>query len=349
MNVAHHLERELQREDAGVLRLVFFQDVCLDGPADRAERCLTDGGGLGVVRRATVFGLELGKLLVNRGVQKHRQEDGGGSGDGHGDGRGWRAQVEPLVQNAHVIEGGDADARLTDLSVDVWPFIRVLAVERHGVEGSRQAVNRLALAQEVEPRVGLRWASFAGKHSLGLFATSLERKGPCGVGESPREILTHEPTHAVTVGAVLRQCDSRNWKSARARIGEGLLDFLPSDAVCEGVAAVGVLHRVPFLERSLRRRIEGAGQSVSGLLEGVIGRLAENRCGGIDGLQSIGAIGLSVDPAVVAAHSVRDVAEVAETAGRMMRRCGGGIELGVGNLAGVCAARGSSTAAISAR
>ena len=59
-----------------------------------------------------------------------------------------------MVQDAHVVEGRDAD---TDSPIfpDVWAVIQVLAVERHGVEGGRQPVNRLTLAQEVEARIGL--------------------------------------------------------------------------------------------------------------------------------------------------------------------------------------------------
>ena len=61
-----------------------------------------------------------------------------------------------------------------------------------------------------------------------------------------------------------------------------------SDAVGEGVAVASASSH-----SSLRRRIE-ALTSVSSLPRRPH---SPNRCGGVDGLQSIGAIGLSVDPA----------------------------------------------------
>jgi hypothetical protein len=38
LDVAHHAQREFGREDAGVLRLVFLQDVGLHGAAHRLQR-----------------------------------------------------------------------------------------------------------------------------------------------------------------------------------------------------------------------------------------------------------------------------------------------------------------------
>jgi hypothetical protein len=38
LDVAHHAQRELGAEDAGVLRLVFLQDVRLHGAAHGGER-----------------------------------------------------------------------------------------------------------------------------------------------------------------------------------------------------------------------------------------------------------------------------------------------------------------------
>ena len=49
LHVAHHLQRELGREDAGVLRLVLLEDVGLDRAAHRAQRLGLDPRvGLGV-------------------------------------------------------------------------------------------------------------------------------------------------------------------------------------------------------------------------------------------------------------------------------------------------------------
>jgi hypothetical protein len=42
LNVAHHLQREFGREDAGVLALVFLQDVGLHRAAHGRQRPFTD-------------------------------------------------------------------------------------------------------------------------------------------------------------------------------------------------------------------------------------------------------------------------------------------------------------------
>jgi hypothetical protein len=54
LDVAHHLEAELGREDAGVLALVLLQDVGLHGAAHGRHRPRLDLGGLVVGRVALV-------------------------------------------------------------------------------------------------------------------------------------------------------------------------------------------------------------------------------------------------------------------------------------------------------
>ena len=44
LDIAHHLHRELGREDTGILRLVFLQDIRLHRPANRRERPFLDLG-----------------------------------------------------------------------------------------------------------------------------------------------------------------------------------------------------------------------------------------------------------------------------------------------------------------
>ena len=83
LDVAHHLEAELGREDAGVLALVLLQDVGLHGAAHRGERPLADLLGLVVGRLAAVVGAELGELLVDRGVEEHREDRRRRPVDGH--------------------------------------------------------------------------------------------------------------------------------------------------------------------------------------------------------------------------------------------------------------------------
>jgi len=67
-------ERELGGENAGVLALVFFQDVGLHGAAHVGQHPFLDLGDLGVGRLAAVVGLELVDVLVDGGVHEHRQD-----------------------------------------------------------------------------------------------------------------------------------------------------------------------------------------------------------------------------------------------------------------------------------
>jgi hypothetical protein len=68
------LQRELGREDAGVLALVFLQDVGLHRAAHVGEHPVLDLGGLVGGRLAAVVGLELVEVLVDGGVHEHRQD-----------------------------------------------------------------------------------------------------------------------------------------------------------------------------------------------------------------------------------------------------------------------------------
>jgi hypothetical protein len=83
LNVAHHLEGEFGGKNAGILPLVLFQDVCLH----RATHMLQgkSAHGLRLFHRGrTVFPrTELVQLLVNRCIQKHRQNHRRRAVDGH--------------------------------------------------------------------------------------------------------------------------------------------------------------------------------------------------------------------------------------------------------------------------
>ena len=63
LDVAHHPQRELGGEDAGVLRLVLFEDVRLHGAAHRRQR-----------RRADLRVDVGGQHLVTRDAQQHQAE-----------------------------------------------------------------------------------------------------------------------------------------------------------------------------------------------------------------------------------------------------------------------------------
>jgi hypothetical protein len=82
-----------------------------------------------------IVAFELLDLLIERRVEKHRQNHRRGAVDGHGHRGGRAAQIEARIQHLQIVQGGDGDAGIADLAVDVRPFVRVAAVQRHRIEG----------------------------------------------------------------------------------------------------------------------------------------------------------------------------------------------------------------------
>ena len=95
LDVAHHAQRELRAEDAGVLRLVFFQDVSLHGATYRRERL---GAQLGVLvsrnqlvtreaerAETQAFVEALLDQLIGRRVEEEGEDHGRGAVDRHRD------------------------------------------------------------------------------------------------------------------------------------------------------------------------------------------------------------------------------------------------------------------------
>jgi hypothetical protein len=100
---------------------------------------------IGELRCARALSTELG-LLADRGVHEERETIGAGP----------LMVIETEVDGAHrskpayrtfgVFDGGDRNAGLADLAVDVRAFVGVFAVEGDAVEGRREAHRRLPLA-----------------------------------------------------------------------------------------------------------------------------------------------------------------------------------------------------------
>src|SRR6185312_5738672 len=92
-----------------------------------------------------------------------------------------RAQVEAGVQLLHVVEGGDVDAGVADLAVDVRARGRVFAVQGDRVERGGQARGGAALAEVMKPSVGPLGRAFAGEHAGGVFAAAAVGVDAAGV------------------------------------------------------------------------------------------------------------------------------------------------------------------------
>ena len=82
-------------------------------------------------------------LLVDRGVQKERQQHRSRTVDGHGYGSLRVTEVEAGVEFLGIVNGADCDACITYLAVDIGTWIRVVSVERDRIESCRQTLGWL--------------------------------------------------------------------------------------------------------------------------------------------------------------------------------------------------------------
>ena len=82
-NIAHHFERELGAEQAGVLALVFFQNIGLHRAAHVLQHPFFDLGSFGLGGFAAIVGFEFIDVLVDGGIHEHRQNRRGRTIDGH--------------------------------------------------------------------------------------------------------------------------------------------------------------------------------------------------------------------------------------------------------------------------
>src|SRR6185437_5541591 len=128
-----------------------------------------------------VFAQVLLHVLVDGGVHEHRQDHRRGAVDGHRYRGAGRAEVEAGVQLLHVVQGGDVDAGVADLAVDVRARRRVFAVQGDRIERGGQARGGTALAEVMEAPVGALGRAFAGEHAGGVLAAAAVRVDAAGV------------------------------------------------------------------------------------------------------------------------------------------------------------------------
>ncbi|OQA04813.1 MAG: hypothetical protein BWY66_02864 [bacterium ADurb.Bin374] len=238
LDVAEHLEREVDRKNAGVLRLVFLQNVGLDRSTNGLQRVGADPGGFfrGQGRAFRRFGL---RDLLSDGVRHvEREHDRSRAVDGHADACVRIAQIEAREEVAHVLDRGDADAAFADLAEHVGTFLRVLAVKGDAVERRRQALGRIVRGQEVEPFVGALRPAFSGELTLGVLIGASEREDAGSEGERARHIFFAHELHERRVIFGVGNRDARNLKPRERNRVRRHLEGLPANRVAEHVAPV---------------------------------------------------------------------------------------------------------------
>ena len=262
LHVAHEFERKGRGEDAGVLRLVFLENIGLDRSTHRLEgSCLDLSVGLGVhhfvapsshggqSKPVVPFGefASVGRvkqlhrlalldqvgfhLLVDGSVEEEGENDGRWPVDGHRDRGVGVAQIKAGVEPLGVVGRGDGNTGIADLAPNVRAASRVPSVERDRVKGRGKTNVVLALAQVVEAAVGALGLAFTCKHAGRQFVGSLEREHTGRVGEVSRSILFRDEFVQLPVVLGLGQGDTRD-VGVRQRFGRGLdLERLATDVV----------------------------------------------------------------------------------------------------------------------
>ena len=306
LDVAHHLERELGGEDAGVLALVFLEDVGLHGAAHRGECPRADLLVLVVGGIAPVVLLEFLDLLVDRGVEEHREDRWRRAVDRHRHRGVGVGEIEARVHHFHVLERRDRHARVAHLAVDVGPLVGLEAVQRDRIEGRGQALGRHVLGQQVEPLVGAERVALAREHAGGVLVLALECKHAGGERERPRHVLTHLPAQDLAVVLVARQRDLGHLRAGERRGGELRTKFLVADLHDVLLSRVRLQRVRPHLEELLGAGVEGTLLLLDQRVDGRIRMAAEHGLGAGQLLALARNAGLILGLREVAPHALCD-------------------------------------------
>ena len=159
------------------------------------------------------------------------------------------AQIEAAVEHLHVVQRGDAHARVAHLAVDVRAWIGVVAVQRDRIEGGGQALGRHAFAEQLEALVGAEGVAFAGEHAGRVFAFALEGEGAGGVGVAAGHVVEHQPLQDFAVVLVLRQGHLADHGAREGFGGQRGADFLVADLHHILITSIGLLHVGPLRQQ----------------------------------------------------------------------------------------------------
>ena len=279
-----------------------------------------------VGRGAPVLGAEPVELLVDRRVQEHRQDGRRRAVDGHRHRVARVAQVEAVVQRLDVLQGGDRHPGVAHLAVDVRALVGVEAIQRDRVERGRQALGRGVLGEQLEAPVGARGVAFAGEHARRVLALALEGEHPGGVGEAARQVLAQQPAQHLAVVLPGRQRDLAHRSARQGGVAQRGAHLATADLDDVLRAVVARLDARPDLQQLAgrgfrawsRAAIRGSRAAPSWPACSSIARAARS-C-----WRFARQLGLRGRGAVVLAHRLGDLRQVALAARRHDRRGPGG-------------------------
>ncbi|VTR68478.1 conserved hypothetical protein [Desulfosarcina cetonica] len=267
LDVAHHLEGEIDGEDAGILALILLENIGLDGTA----HVLQDHGldfiillGRGGV--AVFLGVFF-HLLVDGRVEEHGQHDRRRAVDRHGNRGVGRTQLETAIEHLDIVQGADADAGIAHLAIDVRAAVRIVAIQGYRVERRGEPLGLAVCREQLETPVGACRIAFAGEHARRVLAHAFHGEDAGGEGEIAGQVFASQP--AVDLAGVR---EARQGDLGDFLMGEGLgikryANFTATHRVDQLVAGVGRTGGLPFLDQGFAVLIQIGTGLVDLLLE----------------------------------------------------------------------------------
>ena len=187
-------------------------------------------------------------LLIDRRIHKEREQDGCGPVDRHAHRSPGIAEVEAAVEFLRIIDGGNADAGIADLSIDIGTIVGVFAVKGDGVECRTEADCGLTGADIVKTFVGALGAAFAREHPGGILFRSFQREYACREREFAGEILLYSPAEDISPIGETGYGDLRDFQVRKRLAVEGLFYRLSAHFVFEIFAFIPVARGAPFAD-----------------------------------------------------------------------------------------------------
>ncbi len=217
-------------------------------------------GGLGRGLQPARLDQLLARLLAGGGVEEEGQQHRRRAVDGHRDRGLGVAEVEARVQPFGVLDGADRDPGLADLAPDVGAGVGVLAVEGDRVEGGGEAVDGLAVGEEVEALVGALGAALAREHPGRQLGGAFEGEDAGGVGEGAGDVFQEHVAEDAGPGLPLGELDLGHLGAGERGGGEGDVDFFAAHGVGELAAGEVVADPRPGGDQLARVVLELVGE-----------------------------------------------------------------------------------------
>ena len=201
-------------------------------------------------------------LLIDRRVHEEAQEHRRRAIDGHRDRSRVGGEVESRIELLGVVDGGNRHPGIAHLAVDVRPACRILAVQRHRVEGGRESLGGLTEGHVVKSLVGALRAAFTGKHACRIFTLALQRKDACRERKHTGNVLGQDPPQDLAPVFVAWQDHFGNLQ-VRQRLGvEVLLENPVTHLKAIPLGAIAALGGRPLAQHLPAIGIEALFQSV---------------------------------------------------------------------------------------